>query len=147
MMMHLKATCRLLGGIKVGLMPFLGAFDLPRDVKACSACLPLPRAMQDNNRLLEEIQKGLAAYLEVKRIAFPRFFFLSNDEMLEILAETKVCALPPAESCPVSFVPAGLICLRKSMTAATTVRLKTQKSMKMAYRAFCMIGPRHIMHC
>ncbi|KAJ8245285.1 hypothetical protein GJAV_G00269100 [Gymnothorax javanicus] len=49
----------------------------------------LLQAFQKNNASLDQIQKCLEAYLESKRVIFPRFYFLSNDELLEILAQTR----------------------------------------------------------
>nr|XP_015838947.1 PREDICTED: dynein heavy chain 2, axonemal [Tribolium castaneum] len=53
---------------------------------------PAPYLYNKLNRMndkLELIQRALERYLETKRHIFPRFYFISNDDMLEILGNSK----------------------------------------------------------
>ena len=42
--------------------------------------------MENASGLLQDVQSALRQYLEVKRLTFPRFYFLADQDVLEILA-------------------------------------------------------------
>ncbi|EQC29095.1 hypothetical protein SDRG_13255 [Saprolegnia diclina VS20] len=60
----------------------------PRCVEFCNSTKLLEK-FRESNVFLDMVQKGLSDYLEVKRSSFARFYFLSNDELLSILSESK----------------------------------------------------------
>ncbi|CAD7941177.1 unnamed protein product [Amoebophrya sp. A25] len=62
-----------------------------QDPVAVRCCLVpgLYDMLEKDSGKLEKIQKSLDDYLEKKRQLFPRFYFLSNDDLLEILGQAK----------------------------------------------------------
>ena len=60
-------------------------FKNPRVLESCCAEGLLDR-FKKNNKVLEDIKRSLDEYLEGKRYAFPRFYFLSDEELIEILS-------------------------------------------------------------
>lgn len=59
------------------------------NVKSRCADETLLVTLNSHNNTLEEILRKLHIFLETKRMAFPRFYFISDDELLQILSDSK----------------------------------------------------------
>lgn len=61
------------------------AFETKKIILCCQSEM-LKESLPDMQKKLEECQKMLEAYLEGKRKQFPRFYFVSNPNLLKILS-------------------------------------------------------------
>lgn len=61
--------------------------DTAKNTNVLNACSIEGRfqLLVDLSEMLERCQKSLSEYLDTKRCAFPRFFFISDDELLSVL--------------------------------------------------------------
>ncbi|XP_039313454.1 dynein heavy chain 1, axonemal [Solenopsis invicta] len=64
------------------------AYDYPYVITTCTDKVLLSD-LKECLLILETVEKGLSDYLETKRMIFPRFFFLSDDELLKIIVQSK----------------------------------------------------------
>ncbi len=69
-------------------------FESPNALGACCTDGRLPE-LKALTAELDRTQKSLTDYLDTKRTAFPRFYFISDDELLSILGSSDPQAVQP----------------------------------------------------
>lgn len=62
-------------------------YQNPNVVEACTSDNRL-EALDGLSERLDATQKSLSNYLDTKRNSFPRFFFISDDELLSVLGSS-----------------------------------------------------------
>lgn len=84
-------------------------YQNPNVVEACTTENRL-ETLENLSERLDATQKSLSNYLDTKRNAFPRFFFISDDELLSVLGSSdptsiQVCGEKKECDCSASWSP------------------------------------------
>jgi dynein heavy chain len=86
---QLPKESAIFDGVNIIWKQLMGKFFENKNCLKATHIANLNELLVDINSKLERVQKSLDMYLETKRMAFPRFYFLSNDDLLEILGQAK----------------------------------------------------------
>ncbi|KAJ1537343.1 Dynein heavy chain 2, axonemal, partial [Nowakowskiella sp. JEL0078] len=86
---QLPKESAIFDGVNISWKLIMGRIVVEKNVLKATHFPNLLETLNDMNAKLEKIQKSLDMYLETKRQAFPRFYFISNDDLLEILGQSK----------------------------------------------------------
>jgi len=70
------------------------------NIKACCTAANRLADLEHMLHVLDKCQKSLNDYLDSKRNAFPRFFFISDDELLSILGSSDPTCVQVRHSTP-----------------------------------------------
>ena len=85
----LPAEARLFDGVNASYKGIMSRIAANPNALVCCQFPGYLAQLESMDESLEQIQRALDQYLENKRQQFPRFYFLSNDDLLEILGQSK----------------------------------------------------------
>ena len=86
---QLPNETRMFDGINDDWKEIMTAMNADKNAYRATHRDSLLKRLVGMNGILEKIQKALDKYLETKRQLFPRFYFVSNDDLLEILGQSR----------------------------------------------------------
>ena len=85
---QLPQEAKRFGAVDEGYVKLMNkAFEISNVLQCCDGYDPMKTVLPELAVQLDMCQKSLQGYFEAKRMLFPRFFFLSDSVLLEILSE------------------------------------------------------------
>lgn len=122
---QLPSEYTLFASINNDFFKVMSAFSANPIARNCCLVDGLLEQISSMDERLEKIQKSLDSYLETKRMMFPRFYFVSDDDLLEILGQSKD---PLAVQKHIKKCFEGIKSLKLTPVVSNTLTNQTQKS-------------------